>query len=58
MSQNRLSSLAILSIENETARNLDLNTIISLFTNQKARKVDFFQQRNNYKLVNKYLIVL
>jgi len=38
MSQERLSDLAVLSIENERARELDLSNIVESFAQQKARK--------------------
>ena len=41
MAQERLSGLAILSIENERARICDLTFIINEFTEQKARRVNF-----------------
>lgn len=40
-SQDRLSGLALLSIENEDAEKLDLNEVINEFANRKARKRDF-----------------
>lgn len=41
MGQNRLSSLALISIENEVARSLDLTEIINVFATKKGRKVKF-----------------
>lgn len=41
MSQNRLSSLAMLSIENTVARSIDLQGIITRFAAAKSRKVAF-----------------
>jgi len=41
MNQDRLSNLAILSIENEVAASLDYNDIIAEFAAIKARKVIF-----------------
>lgn len=41
MSQERLSSLAILAIENETAYKINYDEAIDLFAEQKARKVKF-----------------
>ena len=38
MSQKRLSGLSIISIENEIAQLLDINSIVEDFANQKARK--------------------
>lgn len=38
MSQDRLTGLAILSIENQNARKLDIKELIDLFADQKARK--------------------
>jgi hypothetical protein len=40
MTQERLSSLAILSIENSAAQNLDFDYIISSFAKIKARKIN------------------
>lgn len=40
MSQDRLSGLSLLSIENERARNLDLNEVIKVFASNKARRKD------------------
>lgn len=41
MLQDRFSSLAIISIENATARNLDVNNLIKKFACAKARKKTF-----------------
>ena len=41
MSQERLSGLAILSIENEMLEELEYKNLISQFAAQKARKIDF-----------------
>ena len=41
MGQERLSELAILSIENCRARALDLNGLIDDFAERKARRVNF-----------------
>jgi len=41
MNQDRLSNLAILSIENEVAASLDYNDIIAKFAAIKGRKVIF-----------------
>ena len=38
MSQDRLSGLSILSIENEHARNLDISEIVKQFAEQNARR--------------------
>ena len=38
MTQERLSDLSLLSIENERARNLDLNEVIKVFASNKARR--------------------
>ena len=40
MSQERLSELAIVSIENEILEELEYKNLISQFTLQKARKID------------------
>ena len=40
MSQERLSGLAILSIEKEMLEKLEYKNLISQFTLQKARKID------------------
>ena len=40
-SQKRLSGLAILLIENEMVEELENKNLISQFTSQKARKIDF-----------------
>ena len=41
MSQQKLSGLAILSIENKMLEELDYKNLISQFVSQKARKIDF-----------------
>ncbi|XP_033225949.1 52 kDa repressor of the inhibitor of the protein kinase-like [Belonocnema kinseyi] len=41
MSQDRLSSLGTLSIENDIAENLDFSALIKDFSDKKARKVNF-----------------
>ena len=41
MSQERISRLTILSIENEMLEELEYKNLISQFTSQKARKIDF-----------------
>ena len=41
MSQERLSRLAILLIENKMLEELENKNLISQFTSQKARKIDF-----------------
>ena len=41
MSQERLSKLAILSIENEILEELEYKNLISQFVSQKTRKIDF-----------------
>ena len=41
MSQERLSGLAILSIENEMLVELECKKLISNFPSQKARKINF-----------------
>ena len=41
MSQEILSELAILLIENEMLEELEYKTLISQFASQKARKIDF-----------------
>ena len=41
MSQERLSRLAILSIENEMFEKLEYKNLISQFASQKVRKIDF-----------------
>ena len=38
MSQQRLTDLAVLSIESEIARNIDFQTVIKDFALKKARK--------------------
>lgn len=43
MSQERLSGLAVLSIEKEETENLDLNELVNLFAKTKARHVNFKQ---------------
>ena len=40
MSQDRLSGLAMLSIEKKMLANLDGNSIISKFVLQKARRIE------------------
>ena len=41
IAQDRLDSLALISIENEAARQLDLDELVNKFANNKARKKDF-----------------
>ena len=41
MSQERLSDLALLSIENEPAKNLDFKKVIQQFASAKARRKNF-----------------
>ena len=41
MSQERLSGLIILSIEKEMLKKLKYKKLISNFTSQKGRKIDF-----------------
>ena len=41
MSQERLSGLAILSIENEMLEELKYKNLISQFASPKVRKIDF-----------------
>ena len=41
MGQERLSSLALLSIENKMLRTLDFDDVIDKFASQKARRKDF-----------------
>ena len=42
MSQERLSNLAILSIEKDLVSNLEYKNLISDFASQKAKKIFFF----------------
>ena len=41
MSKERLSGLALLSMENEQAKNLDFRKVIQQFANAKARRKNF-----------------
>ena len=41
IAQDRLDSLALMSIENEAARQLDLDTLVDKFANIKAREKEF-----------------
>jgi hypothetical protein len=41
LSQERLSSLATLSIENAIAQNLDFSKLVKTFEDKKVRKVNF-----------------
>ena len=41
MSQERLSGLALLSIENERAKNLDFRKLIQQFVSAKAKRKNF-----------------
>ena len=41
MSQERLSKLAILSIENKMLEELEFKNLISQFISQKGRKINF-----------------
>lgn len=47
MSQQRLSGLSILSIENQRARNLDLKEIVKIFASMKARRKERFLKKSN-----------
>ena len=40
MNQERLTNLAILSIEQDVARTMDYSSLIEIFAGAKARKVD------------------
>lgn len=42
MSQDRLSALAVLSIEHEVRKSLDMESVIARFAEAKARKVKFY----------------
>ena len=42
IAQDRLDSLALISIENEAARQLDLDELVNKFANNKARKKEFW----------------
>ena len=42
IAQDRLDSLALISIENEAARQLDLDELVDKFANIKARKKEFW----------------
>ena len=52
MIQDRLSSLAIISIESEISRNLKMDTIIKDFAEKKARKVHFNIRSQQYDSSN------
>ena len=41
MSEERLSDLAMLSIENERAKKLDISKVVDIFAQEKARKRKF-----------------
>jgi len=41
MSVDRLSDLAMLSIENECAKKLDISKVVDIFAQEKARKGKF-----------------
>lgn len=41
MNQNRISSLAIISIENDVAKSIEYSDIIDEFASSKARKIEF-----------------
>ena len=41
MSEERLSDLAMLSIENERAKKLDISKVVDIFAQEKARKGKF-----------------
>ena len=49
MSQERLSGLAILSIEKEMLEELEYKNLISQFASQKIRKIDFKWNILKYK---------
>ena len=55
MSQERLSELTILQIENEILKELEYKNLISQFASQKARKIDLKKIYYNIKILNKYL---
>ena len=50
MSQERLSGLALLSIENESAKNLDFRKVIQQFASVKSKREKF--QVSNHPQVN------
>ena len=53
----RLSGLAILSIEKEMLEELKYKNLISNFASQKARKIDFKYQKNFiYKYIYIYIL--
>ena len=54
MSQERLSRLAILLIENGMLEELEYKNLISQFASQKVRKIDFKWNILLYKNNNKY----
>jgi hypothetical protein len=41
MAQEKLTGLAIISIEHEISANLDVDTLIQTFARAKARKINF-----------------
>ena len=49
MSQERLSGLAILSIEKKMLEGLEYKNLISQFASQKVRKIDFKWNILKYK---------
>jgi hypothetical protein len=53
MTQDRLSSLAILSTENSVAQNLDFDDIISSFAEIKARNINKINKQTFYYVSNK-----
>ena len=53
MSQERLSGLAILSIEKEMLAEFECKNLISNFASQKARKINLIE-KNIYEFIIKY----
>ena len=58
MSQERLSGLALLSIENEQAKNLDFRKVIQHFADAKVRRKNFKFPTIRKKITVAYLIGL
>ena len=61
MTQQRLSNLSVLSIENEIMRSLDIDMLIDKLVQKNARRSQKFKKNNSVKFRNlyiKYLIIV
>ena len=55
MTDERLTSLAMISIERETSRKLDLSKIVSIFATEKARKNHFRDSKSMNLIIFVYV---